>query len=55
MSSNIPGDLRYTKSHEWVRTNADGTAAGVFHHRPLEATLAQLDALFAHEQARAMR
>jgi len=37
---------------DWV--NADGTAAGVFHHRPTAATLARLDALFAHEQARAM-
>jgi exodeoxyribonuclease V beta subunit len=26
--------------------NADGTAAGVFHHRPTTATLARLDALF---------
>ena len=24
MSSNIPADLKYTKSHEWVRTLADG-------------------------------
>jgi glycine cleavage system H protein len=23
--SNVPADLRYTKSHEWVRTLADGT------------------------------
>ncbi len=23
--SNIPGDLRYTKSHEWVRTLPDGS------------------------------
>jgi len=23
--SNIPGELRYTKSHEWVRKNDDGT------------------------------
>jgi glycine cleavage system H protein len=23
--SNIPGDLKYTKSHEWVRSRADGT------------------------------
>src|ERR1700690_3445399 len=23
--SNIPGDLHYTRSHEWVRTLADGT------------------------------
>jgi glycine cleavage system H protein len=25
--SNIPGDLRYSKSHEWVKTEADGTVA----------------------------
>ncbi len=24
MSSNIPADLKYTKSHEWIRTLADG-------------------------------
>jgi glycine cleavage system H protein len=23
--SNVPADLRYTKSHEWVRTHADGS------------------------------
>lgn len=23
--SNVPADLRYTRSHEWVRTLADGT------------------------------
>src|SRR5215472_12140165 len=23
--SNLPADLKYTKSHEWVRTLADGT------------------------------
>jgi glycine cleavage system H protein len=23
--SNVPADLRYTKSHEWVRTRADGS------------------------------
>jgi glycine cleavage system H protein len=23
--SNIPGDLKYTKTHEWVRLNADGS------------------------------
>lgn len=23
--SNIPSDLRYAKSHEWVKTNPDGT------------------------------
>ncbi len=33
MASNIPADLRYTKSHEWVRKNADGTVTiGVTDH-----------------------
>lgn len=26
MSSNIPSDLKYAKSHEWVRVASDGTA-----------------------------
>jgi glycine cleavage system H protein len=26
MSSNIPSDLKYAKSHEWVRLAGDGTA-----------------------------
>ena len=34
---------------DWL--NADGTPTGVFHHRPTAATLARLDALFAHEPA----
>ena len=25
--SNIPAELRYSKSHEWVKTEADGTVA----------------------------
>jgi glycine cleavage system H protein len=25
--SNVPGDLRYAKSHEWLRLAGDGTAA----------------------------
>jgi glycine cleavage system H protein len=25
--SNVPGDLRYAKSHEWLKTGADGSAA----------------------------
>jgi glycine cleavage system H protein len=30
---NIPTDLKYTKSHEWVRIEADGTATvGITHH-----------------------
>ena len=29
----IPADLKYTKSHEWVRVEADGTVAvGITHH-----------------------
>jgi glycine cleavage system H protein len=24
--SNVPGELRYAKSHEWLKTEADGTA-----------------------------
>jgi exodeoxyribonuclease V beta subunit len=38
---------------EW--RNADGTAAGVFHHRPAAATLAQLDAMFARAAAEVAR
>ncbi|MHB1331935.1 MAG: glycine cleavage system protein GcvH [Sulfuriferula sp.] len=30
---NIPADLKYTKSHEWVRLNADGTVTvGITEH-----------------------
>ncbi|BAN36580.1 glycine cleavage system protein H [Sulfuricella denitrificans skB26] len=29
----IPGDLKYTKSHEWTRSEADGTVmVGITHH-----------------------
>lgn len=29
----IPADLKYTASHEWVKTNADGTVTiGITHH-----------------------
>ncbi|AFL73810.1 glycine cleavage system protein GcvH [Thiocystis violascens] len=31
--SNVPSDLKYTKSHEWVRDNADGTVTvGITDH-----------------------
>jgi len=31
--SDVPGDLRYSKSHEWVRVNDDGTVtAGISDH-----------------------
>lgn len=30
---NIPADLKYTPSHEWVRVEADGTlSVGITHH-----------------------
>lgn len=33
MSSHSPADLRYTKSHEWVRRNADGSVdVGISDH-----------------------
>lgn len=31
--SNVPADLKYTKSHEWLKLNADGTAViGITDH-----------------------
>ena len=31
--SNVPGELKYTKSHEWVRVEGDGTAViGITDH-----------------------
>jgi glycine cleavage system H protein len=31
--SNIPKDLKYTKSHEWLKLEADGTVrVGITHH-----------------------
>src|SRR5687768_11103276 len=33
MMSNIPAELRYTQSHEWVRDNGDGTwTVGITDH-----------------------
>jgi glycine cleavage system H protein len=33
MSSNVPTELRYTKSHEWVRKSPDGTVTiGITDH-----------------------
>jgi len=33
MSTSLPSDLRYTKSHEWVRQNPDGTVTvGITDH-----------------------
>ncbi|MDH3513723.1 MAG: glycine cleavage system protein GcvH [Gammaproteobacteria bacterium] len=31
--SNIPKDLKYTKTHEWLKSNSDGTVTvGITHH-----------------------
>jgi glycine cleavage system H protein len=31
--SNVPSDLKYTKSHEWVKQNSDGSVTvGITHH-----------------------
>jgi glycine cleavage system H protein len=31
--SNVPSDLKYTKSHEWLKQNGDGTVTvGITHH-----------------------
>jgi glycine cleavage system H protein len=36
---NIPEDLRYAQSHEWLRTNADGTGTvGITDHAQAELT-----------------
>jgi glycine cleavage system H protein len=33
MSNNVPAELRYTQSHEWVRRNPDGTVTiGITDH-----------------------
>lgn len=33
MSSNVPPDLKYTRTHEWVRTRPDGTVeVGITDH-----------------------
>jgi glycine cleavage system H protein len=38
MSSNIPGDLRYAKSHEWVRVSGDTATIGITDHAQHELT-----------------
>ena len=32
MSSQVPSDLRYAKSHEWVRVNGDVATVGITDH-----------------------
>ena len=36
--SNIPSDLKYTKSHEWVRVNGDTATVGITDHAQHELT-----------------
>lgn len=38
MSSNIPADLRYAKSHEWVRVQGDTATIGITDHAQHELT-----------------
>ncbi len=36
--SNVPSDLKYTKSHEWVRVNGDTATVGITDHAQHELT-----------------
>ncbi len=36
--SNVPSDLKYTKSHEWVRVNGDTATVGISDHAQHELT-----------------
>jgi glycine cleavage system H protein len=36
--SNIPSDLKYTKSHEWVRVNGETATVGITDHAQRELT-----------------
>lgn len=38
MSSQVPNDLRYAKSHEWVRVNGDVATVGITDHAQHELT-----------------
>ncbi len=38
MSSHVPNDLRYAKSHEWVRVNGDVATVGITDHAQHELT-----------------
>jgi glycine cleavage system H protein len=38
MSANVPGDLRYAKSHEWVRVSGDTADVGISDHAQHELT-----------------
>ena len=36
--SNVPSDLKYAKSHEWVRVNGDTATVGITYHAQHELT-----------------
>jgi len=38
MSSNVPSDLKYAKSHEWVRVSGDTATVGITDHAQHELT-----------------
>jgi glycine cleavage system H protein len=38
MSANVPADLKYAKSHEWVRVSGDIAAIGITDHAQHELT-----------------
>ena len=38
MSSKVPSDLKYAKSHEWVRVNGDVATIGITDHAQQELT-----------------
>jgi glycine cleavage system H protein len=38
MSSKVPSDLKYAKSHEWVRLNGDVATIGITDHAQHELT-----------------
>jgi glycine cleavage system H protein len=38
MNANVPGDLKYAKSHEWVRISGDTATIGISDHAQHELT-----------------
>jgi glycine cleavage system H protein len=38
MSSNVPADLKFAKSHEWLRVSGDTAAVGITDHAQHELT-----------------
>jgi glycine cleavage system H protein len=38
MSANVPNDLKYAKSHEWIRVSGDTAAIGITDHAQHELT-----------------